>query len=101
MDLSKFVMADRDIALMAIGTAVGGLQTLVFKRVTNEVPRTGTALLTSPSGIAAIVVGLACIGVGIGTRTGAIDFNKDISTLMLGYGLSAIISLGISCALSR
>jgi len=94
------VMDDRDTALMAIGTAFGGLQTLVLKRIINETPQTGTSVLTSPSGIAAIVVGLAFVGVGIGTRTGVIGFDKDIATLMLGYGISTIISLAINYASS-
>ena len=89
-------MDDRDTALMAIGTAFGGLQTLVLKRVINETPQTGTAILTSTSGIAALAIGLAFVGVGVGTRTGLIGFDKDIATLMLGYGISAIISLAIN-----
>jgi hypothetical protein len=94
------VLDDRDTIFLAIGTAIGSLQTPLLKRVTSETPRTGTAILTSPSGIAAIAVGLACIGAGIGARTGVIDFNKDIATLMMGYGISCVISLAINYATS-
>ena len=95
MDISGLQITDRDAALMAIGTAFGGLQTIVLKRVLNEPPKTGASIITSTSGVAALAVGLAFIGVGVGARTGMIPFNKDISTLMLGYGLSAVISLGL------
>jgi hypothetical protein len=87
----------RDTALMSLGTAGGGLQTLALKRVFNEPPPTSSiGIITSPSGIAAIVIGLSCIGIGFGTRTGMIEFNHDIATLLLGYGISAIISLGLN-----
>jgi len=101
IDLSNFVMTDRDTALMAIGTAFGGLQTPVVKRVLGELPSSGIGILTSVSGLAAITVGIACIGVGVGTRLRWIDFNKDASTFMLGYGISAIISIAINCIFSK
>jgi hypothetical protein len=101
MDLSKFVMTDYDTALMAIGTGFGGLQTPVIKRILGEAPTSGIGILTSASGAAAIAVGLTCIGIGVGTRLGWIDFNKDASTFALGYGISAIVSIAINCIFSK
>jgi hypothetical protein len=101
MDLSKFVMTDRDTAIMAFGCAIGGLQTPAIKRVIGESPRSGIGILTSTSGLAAIAVGLTCIGIGVGTRTGTINFNRDASTFALGYGISAIISIAINCIFSK
>jgi hypothetical protein len=87
----------RDTALMSLGTAAGGLQTLVLKRVFNELPPTSTTdIITSKSGIAAILVGLSFIGIGVAARTDMITFDKTIATLMLGYGISALISLGLN-----
>lgn len=93
VDMSGMVIDDHDAVLMAVGTALGGLQTIAIRKLTNEPARTGTSMLTSTSGIAAIGIGLTFIGVGVATRTGMIDFNKDVATVMLGYGLSAVISL--------
>ena len=95
VDMSGLVMDDNDTALMAVGTAFGGVQTLVLKSILNETPQTGTGILTSPSGLAAIAVGATFIGVGLATRTGMIKFDKSIGTFVLGYGLSVIISLGL------
>jgi len=88
---------DRDTMLMAIGTAAGGIQTFALKRFFNESPPASTTdIITSKSGIAAIIVGLSFIGIGIAARTDVITFDKTIATLMLGYGISAIISLGLN-----
>lgn len=101
IDLSKFVMTDRDTAIMAIGTAFGGLQTPLFKRLLFEVPNAGVGILTSTSGLLAVAIGLTCIGVGVGTRLGIVDVNKDVSTFALGYGISCIISLAINVIFSQ
>jgi hypothetical protein len=90
------VMTDKDTALMAIGTAFGGLQTPILRRVIGESQQTGSNILTSTTGLAAVAVGLTFIGIGVGARLGKIDFDNDVATVMLGYGISAILSLGIN-----
>jgi len=95
-DLSGMVMTDKDTALMAIGTAFGGLQTPILRRVIGESQQTGSNILTSTTGLAAVAVGLTFIGIGVGARLGKIDFDNDVATVMLGYGISAILSLGIN-----
>jgi hypothetical protein len=96
-NLGGMKLDDRDTMLMAVGTAAGGIQTFALKRLLNESPPTSTTdIITSKSGIAAILVGLSFIGIGIGARTGVIEFDKTLATLMLGYGISALVSLGLN-----
>ena len=96
-DLSGLKLDERDTMLMSLGTAAGGLQTFILRPFLNDPPPTSAQdIITSKSGIAAIVVGLSFIGVGVAARTEMIDFDKTIATLMLGYGISAIISLGLN-----
>jgi hypothetical protein len=95
-DLSGLVMTDRDTAFLAIGTAFGGLQTPVLRRVLNEPLPVGTGIFTSTPGLAALLVGSSFIGIGVAARTDAIPLNKDVATFMLGYGISVIVSLLIN-----
>jgi hypothetical protein len=88
---------DRDTMLMAIGTAAGGIQTFALKRFLNEPPPASTTdIITSKSGIAAILVGITFVAIGVAARTEVIDFDKTLATLMLGYGIGALISLGLN-----
>ncbi|HPE06214.1 MAG TPA: hypothetical protein PLW50_00680 [Smithellaceae bacterium] len=93
-------MTERDTAFMAIGTAFGGLQTPLIKRLAQESPSTGREILTSTSGMLAIAIGLAGVGVGVGTRLGYFDLNRDIAAFAFGYGLSAIISISLNVIFS-
>jgi hypothetical protein len=96
-DLSGMKMDDRDTLLMSLGTAFGGMQKFAIKTILNEpAPTSSGDILRSTSGIASLVVGVVFVGIGISTRLGYIDFNKDAATLMLGYGISALISLGLN-----
>jgi hypothetical protein len=96
-DLSGMKMDDRDTLLMSVGTAFGGMQKFAIKTILNEpAPTSSSDILRSTSGVASLIVGIAFVGVGIGTRLGYINFNKDAATLMLGYGISALISLGLN-----
>ena len=92
-----FELNESDTMLMSLGTAAGGLQTFILRPISNHLPPTSAQdIITSKSGIAAIVVGLSFIGVGVAARTEMIDFDKTIATLMLGYGISVLISLGLN-----
>jgi len=96
MDLTGFAMDDRDTALMAIGTAFGGLQTPVIKHVIGEQRTSCSGVLTSTSGIAAAIAGVSFIAIAASARLGKISLNKDVSAFMLGYGISCIISIMIN-----
>lgn len=96
MDLSGFVMDDRDTALMAIGTAFGGLQTPVLRRILNEPTASCFKVLSSPTGMAAVVSGAAFITLAASARMGKINVSKDVSAFALGYGISCIISILIN-----
>jgi hypothetical protein len=96
MDLTGFVLDDRDTALMAIGTAFGGLQTPIIKRVIGETRTSCSGVLTSTSGIVAAIAGASFIAIAASARVGKISLNKDLSAFMLGYGISCIISIMIN-----
>lgn len=96
MDLSGFVMTDRDTAFMAIGTAFGGLQTPLLRRILDEPTASCSRVLSSPTGMAAVVSGISFITLGASARLGKIEVGKEVSAFALGYGISCIISLLIN-----
>ena len=88
---------ETDTFFLSLGTVGGGAQTMLLKRLFAEPPPTSTTdIITSKSGIAAILVGITFIGIGVAARTDVIAFDKTIATIMLGYGISALISLGLN-----
>jgi hypothetical protein len=96
MDLSGLVMDDRDTTFLAVGTAFGSLQTPILKRVLNESSTTCSRILGSTSGMTALVTGVSFISIGAAGRLGKIGLNKDVSSFVLGYGISCIISIMIN-----
>jgi hypothetical protein len=96
MDLSGLVMDDRDTTFLAVGTAFGSLQTPILKRVLNESPAKCSRILGSTTGMTALVTGVSFIAIGAAGRIGKIGLNKDVSSFVLGYGISCIISIMIN-----
>jgi hypothetical protein len=94
-------MTDSDTAYMALGTAFGGMQTPLVKRLAQESPSSRSEILSSTSGVLAIGIGLVGVGIGVGTRLGYFDLDRDVASFAFGYGLSAIIGLSLNAIFSQ